>query len=434
MKKIKYIFLLFPLLLTGCSFNTSIDSLLAPPKLSDQQEHIYQALTSYTGSNISLKYPKSGDNLSAFIVDDIDGDSQDEAIVFYEKNSIKTEDNPLRINILDQVDSGWMSVCDYAADGNEIEKVMITKLGESERVNIIAGYSLINQSEKVVSIYDYTDGVLNTSFSNDYYSLFDAADLNGDNKKELFIAQNQSASRRPCAMVYTLEKSGEYSCSSVELNEGYIGYKNIRYGISGENVYEIFLDCETTGGSVVTEVLTLDSRNNLSVLFSPNVEKSETLRPSSYLSRDIDSDGTIEIPVPVLCAGSSSDDESPVYLTHWYKTSGEGKIELKYQSYMSITDGYVFMIPEELYDNVTVQTDNSSGETRLCCFEKSLDDCHEIFSLKIVTDNEAAEELINEEYELLHSRGDKKFFIKVNKENETGYTPGEIMMKFRFDD
>lgn len=44
LNKIKFIIMLFPLLLTGCSLNTSIDALLTPPKLSAQQEQIYSAL------------------------------------------------------------------------------------------------------------------------------------------------------------------------------------------------------------------------------------------------------------------------------------------------------------------------------------------------------------------------------------------------------
>ena len=54
LNKIKFIIMLFPLLLTGCSLNTSIDALLTPPKLSAQQEQIYSALKNYTGPNISL--------------------------------------------------------------------------------------------------------------------------------------------------------------------------------------------------------------------------------------------------------------------------------------------------------------------------------------------------------------------------------------------
>ncbi|MDE6102601.1 MAG: hypothetical protein K2F73_06465, partial [Ruminococcus sp.] len=87
--------------LTGCVFSSSIDNLMAPPKLSVEQEQIYNALTDAAGTSISLKYPKSGKYLSAFIIEDIDGDGGNEAVVFYEKTSIAVEENTLRINILD---------------------------------------------------------------------------------------------------------------------------------------------------------------------------------------------------------------------------------------------------------------------------------------------------------------------------------------------
>lgn len=433
MKIIKYLTMLFPLLLTGCSLNTSIDALLTPPKLSTQQEQIYTALKNYTGPNISLKYPRSGDNLSAFIVDDIDNDSEEEAIVFYKKNTIKTEDNSLHINILDQEDSKWRSVYDHAADGNEVEQVMITKLGEHDRVNIIVGYSLINQSEKVVSIYDYSDGKLNTTFENNYYSLFDAVDLNGDGKKEFFIALNQSTSRRASAAVYYLAENGNYLRSSVELNESYVNYRNLTYGAFKDDLMAVYLDAETSGGNIVTDILAVDKENNLYAVFSPDLEKEETLRLSAYESTDIEGDGFVEIPIPVSCPGYEESDDDQIFLTKWYELKNE-KLERKYFSYMSITEGYTFIIPEKWYDHVTILNDPSGNETKICSYEKDPEDHSEILSIKIVSESEEADKLWKDGYDLLHSRGDKMFFVKVNNENEFVDSPAEIMMKFIFED
>lgn len=433
MKKTKILCMLFPLLLTGCSLNTSIDALLTPPKLSAQQEQIYNALTNYTGSNISLKYPRTGENLSAFVVDDIDNDSKDEAIVFYNKNAIKTEDNSLRINILDQENSGWRSVYDHAADGNEIEQVMITKLGENDRVNIIVGYSLINQSEKVLSIYDYSGGKLNTTFENNYYSLFDAADLNGDGKKELFTALNQSVSRRASAAVYYLAENGNYLRSSVDLNESYTNYKKLIYGTLSDGSTAVYLDAETTSGTIATEILAVNKDNTLSSVYSPDIEKNETVRPSAYESRDIDGDGAVEIPVPFICPGYDDSGDDQIYLTKWYGLQDK-KPEQKYISYMSITEGYTFIIPEKWYDHVTVINNPADNEIKLNSYDESPDDSTEILSIKTTSENEEAEALWNSGYDLLHSRGDKKFFIKVNKENEFVDSPAEIMLKFRFED
>ena len=111
------------LALTACTFSTSIDSLLSPPTLSEQQREIYQALTDKVGTKVSLKYPKSGSYLSAFVIADIDDEPTDEAIVFYERNGITADEISLRINILDQRDGKWTSVYDSPANGTEVEKV-----------------------------------------------------------------------------------------------------------------------------------------------------------------------------------------------------------------------------------------------------------------------------------------------------------------------
>ena len=87
-------------LLTGCSFGATVDSLLVPPSLSQEQEQIYQALQNAAGKDIKLQYPKTGDYLSAFILSDLDGDNAEEALVFYEKTGISAAENNLRINVL----------------------------------------------------------------------------------------------------------------------------------------------------------------------------------------------------------------------------------------------------------------------------------------------------------------------------------------------
>ena len=132
---------------SGCSFSTNIESLLRAPKLSEEEERIYTALTDSVGKNITLNSPKSGDNLSAFIVGDFDGDGESEAIVFYTKNGSggETKGN-VRINVLDQDNGKWYSVRDRAADGSEIDKVEISKIGDVKRVSILVGYSITENS------------------------------------------------------------------------------------------------------------------------------------------------------------------------------------------------------------------------------------------------------------------------------------------------
>lgn len=430
MKSTKILMALFlPLMLTGCMLNTGIDTLLSPPKLDARQEHIYSALKSYTGDNISLKYPKSGKNLSAFIIDDIDDDSQDEAIVFYKKNVAKTADNPLRINILDSTGSDWYSVYDHPVDGNEVEQVEVTKLGDSEKTNIIVGYSLINRSDKKISIYDYADGKLNTSLGGVPYSVFDTTDLNNDGLKELFTATINTNSGQATAELYHLYENGTYKCSEQIFDENYIKFHKISWDTNnGEN---LFLDCETLGGEIATEVLTTDGNGNLLKAFSPDIKKHETMRPPAYLSKDIDGDGEIEIPYLEFFDGYDENSENAVYLTLWYGVQN-GKLKFKYESYCSITDEYVFMIPRNWYGKITAKNNIAENELTLLSGNDP-ETGEEIFTLKVVSGND--EPIISEkdDYVLLRTRGDKSFFLKINKSNPLALSLEELMMKFKFE-
>lgn len=437
MRKPYVIFILLFLLLTGCSFTSGIDTLILPPKLSHQQEHIYNALKTYAGTNISLKYPKSGDYLSAFIIADIDGDNEDEAIVFYEKNTVSTEETSLRMNILDCIGSKWQSVYDHAADGNEVEKVIITPLGDNDRINIIVGYSLINKSEKVVSIYHYDNGTLNTTFENNYYSLFDAADLNGDETKELFIALNQSASREAAAEIYHLKENGEYFKSTVEFSdEGYTDYQKVTYGVLDNGKTGIYLDAVIGSGMIVTPVLTVDENDTLNKVFTPDAESEETLRPSAYTCIDVDDDGYVEIPVLELFDGYKDTDAETLYMTKWYELK-KGKPSVKMCGYHSITNGFSFVFPDGWLGNVTAVSDSSHSYVTFCRTEnKKVHEDKQLFTLRTVSGNDTdnVKKMLKDGYEMLHSRGDKLFLIDINEEDGMAMPSEELMLRFRFYD
>ena len=89
------------LLLSGCTFGATVDALLTPPHLRGEQEQIYQALENAVGNRITLQYPRSGNHLSAVMISDLDGDGQDEAAVFYRKESSLSTENALRLNLFD---------------------------------------------------------------------------------------------------------------------------------------------------------------------------------------------------------------------------------------------------------------------------------------------------------------------------------------------
>jgi len=435
-KKILSAVFLIPVLFSGCSFGTSIDNLMSPPKLSLEQEQIYSALTDATGTSISLKYPKSGKYLSAFIIEDIDGDGGNEAVVFYEKTSLAVEENTLRINILDkdENDEKWRSVYDTPADGTEIEKVIISKLGENQRINLIIGSSYINRSEKSVSVYNYDNGNFAKTFT-DSYSFIDVSDLDKDSQNEFLVLTGATANSRALAVAYKLDSEGKYHKYSRELSGNFTEFDNISYGDIGEGKTGLYIDSASGMGMIQSDVIYMDS-SGLHKIFSSPDESSATLRPAGCTSFDVDRDGMPEIPVQVIFPNYEGVSESEqMKQTNWLYINKNKKLEAKYYSYYSINNGYIFIFPDKWKDCVTVKRDAVNDEIVFCSYtEGSVG--RELLRIYCAEDAVTRDDRIYTGYMLLKTKGESSYlaYIPKSADNSDGLslTAGDVAVGFRF--
>ncbi len=438
MKIIKLFLVIFTAVffLTGCVFSSSIDNLMAPPKLSVEQEQIYNALTDAAGTSISLKYPKSGKYLSAFIIEDIDGDGGNEAVVFYEKTSIAIEENTLRINILDRSDDGkWRSVCDTPAKGAEIEKVMISKLGSNDRVNLIIGSSLINRSEKNVSIYSYIDGSIEETFS-ESYSFIDVTDLDKDDENEFLLLSGASLGSLAVAEAYKLDSDGLYYKYSRKLSGSFTEFDSLNYGRIDSKRTGLYIDAVLGTGLIQTDIIYMDD-TGLRKVFSTPEESRFTVRPVGYASFDIDGDGILEIPVQVISPGYEDVSESEqMKITNWYFVNEDDRTEKKYSSYYSINDGYIFVFPEKWRNKVTVKHDYVNDEIVFCTYENETAG-RELLRIYMAEDSPSKEDRLSNGYMLMRTKGESTYlaYIPVS-DDETGdglsVTEGDVAVGFKF--
>ena len=407
-------------LLSGCTFGTSIDTLMAPPKLSLEQEQIYNALTDAAGSSISLKYPKSGKYLSAFIVEDIDGDGGREAVVFYEKNSLAAPENTLRINILDSENGKWRSVYDTPADGSEIERVMISRLGENQRINLIIGSSLIHRSEKTATIYSYSDGKLERTFS-DSYSFIDVTDLDRDENNEFLLLKGSANGNPAAAEAYKLDGEGKYHRYRIELSGGFTEFDSVGYGEFNEEHTGLYIDAVSAAGFIQTDIICMNE-NGLNKIFSDPEESAATLRPSGCSSYDVDSDGVIEIPMQKVAPGYEDAAEGEqLRLTEWMTVRESGKLKSKYISYYSIGDGYAFIFPEKWRNKVTVRRDAINDEIVFCAYSGG-EIGRELMRIYCADDEASAKDRLSTGYMLLRTKGESAYlaYISPNSDNSDG--------------
>lgn len=422
------------LFLTGCTFGTSIDNLMSPPKLSLEQEQIYNALTDAAGSSISLKYPRSGRYLSAFIVEDIDGDGGNEALVFYEKTSLAAPENTLRINILDKENDKWRSVFDTPAEGSEIEKVTISTLGENERVNVIIGSSMINRSDKNVSIYNYSEGRLERTFS-ESYSFFDVKDLDSDEQNEFLLLAGAASGTNASAEAYKLDTQGKYHKYSCELSGGFTEFDSLGYGEMSSGLQGLYIDAVSGNGYIQTDVVYMD-RNGLNKVFASAEDSAATLRPSGCSSFDVDNDGELEIPLQVISPGYEKVPESEqMRLTNWFCIRN-GRLEKKYTSYYSIGSGYIFIFPDKWQNKVTVRHDTVNDEIVFCSYSDADDKSRELMRIYCAEDPASREDRLSAGYMLLSTKGESSYLACIPAVSDfsdgLSITSGDVAIGFRF--
>ena len=75
------------LLLTGCDLlpdeRIQVEELLRAPRLSGDYGDVQTALNDWLEESAQLKYPMQGELLSPFLLQDLDGDGQQDAAVLY---------------------------------------------------------------------------------------------------------------------------------------------------------------------------------------------------------------------------------------------------------------------------------------------------------------------------------------------------------------
>ncbi len=404
--------------LVGCSIEIDVDHLLKAPKLSQEQEEIYQALTAVTGSSISLKYPKSGNFLSAFIIADIDGDGEDESLVFYQGS---TDTDLLRIHVLDCISGKWESICERTLNAEDIEKVEIATLGESERINIIVGYSSSIDTNQYVDIFSYADSDLLMTFTQ-AYSYFTVGEVG--EFMDLLLLSTGDANQAPYAAVYQLDTEGLYHEYKYHFSDGYTEYSQLLYGETEDGDTLLYIDACIGNASVQTEILCKTSDKLDSALAEGEIVQSN--RAYGLWSTDIDGDGVPEIPVQSLAT-----EDNALPRTQWLCLVDDCLVTCC-DSYYSLGDGYLLCIPEQWESYVSMQYLDSNGS--VCFVKNSYDDEGELVDsevlLQITVTSGDTGVYETEGYVVVRTKGTASYLVKLTG-SEHSIPLAEVLVNFR---
>ncbi len=352
--------------LSGCSvFDGSLENLLHPPKLTETQTAVYDALKLSTGDQIELVYPSGGEYRSAFVLYNLDEEKTEEAIVFYrEKKLSENGESGLRMNFLDQDNGVWTSVTDRPVAGTKIESVSFYNFNGYVSIGVIC--SALAQTERSLSLLGYSEGQVEEQFKTSF-SFMETDDLDNDGFDELFYVSYDAVMGYSHARVLGTAADENMSVpevlSTVPLYPDVSSVQRLSRQKLNENESLLFLDYAKGDNAYGTQIL-LSYKNNLTQVFSDNLNRRSNAFTPILFSTDIDGDGRMEAPATTAFIGYENRTvPEQIYAVEWYyaDTENNNTVTKKYTTYVNTWGEYIFYVPVRWQGLVTVEKHPNSN-------------------------------------------------------------------------
>lgn len=354
--KIIAVIVLVSFVLSGCSFRlaSSVDELISPVSPQGDDADVQNALSSFVSGGYSLKTPSAGDFTTAYSFFDVDGDSVEEAVVFYE-----TEKTPGKCSmaVIDKVNGSWTVVYNINSEYSDVYSLSFSDLTGDGINEFIVLWDVISNSVNHV-LYVYSQNI------KDKYSLTQlgseltvnnciTVDMDLDTVNEMLAFTIESGdSVSSTATLYEYSESGRETLGRTKLDGHISYYSDIQYNVADDRVY-IYADAvKSDGTQMLTEVIYWSDYYD--TIISPfysysNGTTSLTVRSSMINCADVDDDGIIEIPTDV----SMQEIPSDVMAVKWNKYNDSVLVTSCY-SLVVQKDEYQLIIPDEYIDDIKV--------------------------------------------------------------------------------
>ncbi|MEG2125195.1 MAG: hypothetical protein RRY14_05025 [Hydrogenoanaerobacterium sp.] len=430
--RIYKIFVLLTLLLCAFSLSScmklefSAEALMDAPMLTPEQIEIREALYDGLGTrNVKFKYPKEGEYRSAFIMHDLNGDGNDEALVFYDP---QIGENQTWAGVLTKTAAGWVLNGGRSGKGSNVDSVAFCKMTAQDEVNIVVGWSGGVSNDKIIEVYSYNPDEDETLSQLIYVSYNDMLlyDINKDGLTELLLLRCNTLDGEATAQLVARGQDGMLKTStSLSLGDGVMAFKRVQVGMLTKNIEAVFIDSALEDGKTSTNILSYDfeiSKKMVNIINRLQEEDRIILKRSSAVyCEDFDGDGIIEVPCepdnPYLPGYGEEYDGTRLTKVQYLRMTDDLFVPV-WSGVANVDAGWRFELPDNWIDTVTVKVQPGTGEWRFFVYDISLENSYQQI-LRIGANNKSLplDKNANEEYRSLGVRGmyEYRAFIPTEK-------------------
>lgn len=433
-KAFKIITVLFLLcfFLNGCSFSPfkAVDLLMRPPSFSNTDKNLINAFTLAAGESTVLCAPLNGEYNSAVVVEDIDSDGDEEALIFYK---LKNGQGIVRVNILRTIDGCWRSVADFNGPGSGVDSIGFYDLDDDGSSEIFISWRVGSSAGKILSVYmRNSDNVSYREIFSEQYSLMCVGDADSDFDQEiLLVGQNSmGASNHNFAKLLKLSggKLNEIGIVSLDVNvSGFVSIKSEK--VDENSPLRFYVDLLKGDQLMITDIIYWSSsKTELLIPFTDDalVSNTKTIRYEMIPSMDINNDGIIDIPVQTIIESEKNNDTNLThYLTEWCDYSENG-LETFSSSYINLSYNYIFFLNKDEIDEIKL----TSNSDNCWIFNADSDNFVSVFSILFIESDNWNDEM-QKRYTVLEKRDNGYICTFISPEGmERDISPEKIADRY----
>ena len=376
------LFLLAVLLMAGCTMQT-VEQMYCVPKRSQSFDHVQSAMDM---AMVGLEYaaPVSGENQQTVQLADLDGDGEDEYIL-YARNASQV---PLNILIFDTDAEGRCYLQEVLElQGSAFEKVEYVDIDDLPGLELVVGRQLSDQLQGNLSVYSFVDGRAEKLMSVKYVH-FLTCDMDKDKSSELLVIQSgesgQPGEERAVALAYHYGDGEMVRSMEVKLSAPGTSVERILEGRLQDGSPAVFISSAVADDAIATDVLCMKGNKLVSLM---NTDSSVMALRNYYVyANDIDGDGVTEmpslIPMPTLSSYGVPDSQ---YLICWYSMDTGGNRHDKLYTFHEYGGGWYLKLDPAWADRISVEKSGNAYTFFLWGEEKAAEP---LFTLYVFTGND----------------------------------------------
>ena len=342
--------------LAGCSMVT-VEEMYTPPKRSPAYQDLQNSIdTAMEGMEYAS--PLSGENRQTVQSADLDGDGNEEYLLF----ARDTSENPMKILIFTRDDKGCRLVDMIESRGAAFDLVEYVDLDGNGGMELVVGRQVSNLILRSMSVYTFPEGKAQQLMSVNYSRIV-PADLSGDGIPELMvITRGESDEDNAVATLYSFEDGAMVRSREASMSESSDHIKRIMVAKLHNGTNAVYVASSVADSNIITDVFALKGGRFTNVSFSNESGTSvQTLRNYYVYADDIDNDGVLELPDLIdMKSVENTWMASNQKLIRWYAMDLSGREVDKMYTFHNFDGGWYLQMDKFLIPRISViQKDNS---------------------------------------------------------------------------